>query len=478
MTSRPRRVLIVSSHPLFARGLSQLLQKRQEADADVVGVVSSADEAIEAIRRLAPDLAVVDYDDGAVNREAFLTRFMKGAGRLRVVLLSLKEGGDQAVVYDRRNMAASQIDEWLEEWIEAPKSGVETTSAGGASMGRTIQDQRRSSMKHWIGVIVLIIILAAAGILGLRNDWLLTTAASEQARSVDLTFSVVWILIAGLFALILGFMLYSVIFFRRKPGDETDAQHVEGNNALEVTWTVLPLVTVIGFAVFGSQTLAETLRVDPQAMEVRVIGQQWSWRFEYPEQELVSDELVLPINKQVHLVMESVDVLHSFWVPEFRLKQDLVPGRETELRITPNKIGEYQLMCAEICGSSHAFMTGPVRVVGQAEFEQWVFSKSDLPADPVARGQIWSEQYGCKACHSLDGTPGVGPSWLGLAGKTESFADGTSGVADDAYLREAILNPNARVVNGYAAGVMPQNYAEQLNEAQVNDIIEFIKSLK
>jgi cytochrome c oxidase subunit 2 len=471
-SGKSRRVLIASSHPLFAKGLTRLLQKRQEEDVDVLGVVSTSEEAFDAIRRLQPDLIIVDYDDEAVNRDEFLAHFMESAGTLRVVLLSLKEGGDEAVVYDRRNLAASQINEWLNEWTETPQE--EETRREPDHAPQT----RRGVMKHWIGVILLIIVLAAVGILVLQNDVLLTPAASLQAGPIDQAFSVLWIAIAVLFAIIVGFILYSVIFFRRKKGDETDGPHVEGNNALEVTWTIVPLITVIGFAIYGSINLAEVVRPDPQAMEVKVTGQQWAWRFEYPEQGITSDELVLPINKQVLLSMQSVDVIHSFWVPEFRVKQDLLPERETQLRITPDRIGAFKVRCAEICGQRHAYMLADVRVVGETEFENWVFSKSNLPTDPVARGEIWSQQFGCKACHSLDGTVGVGPSWKGIFGKQVQLADGSTVTVDENYLQESIVNPNAKIVSGFQPNIMPQNFGDQLNSTQIQDLLLYIESLK
>lgn len=471
-SGKSRRVLIASSHPLFAKGLTRLLQKRQEEDVDVLGVVSTSEEAFEAIRKLQPDLIIVDYDDEAVNRDDFLAHFMESAGKLRVVLLSLKEGGDQAVVYDRRNLAASQIDEWLNEWTQTPQE--EETKREYDHAPQT----RRGVMKHWIGVIILIAVLATLGVLGLRNDTLLTPAASLQARPIDQAFSIEWIVISFLFALIVGFILYSVIFFRRKKGDETDGPHVEGNNALEVTWTVIPLITVIGFAIYGSLNLADVLRPDPQAMEVKVTGQQWAWRFEYPEQGITSDELVLPINKQVLLSMQSVDVIHSFWVPEFRVKQDLLPDRETQLRITPDRIGAYKVRCAEICGQQHAYMLADVRVVGQTEFDNWVFSKSNLPTDPVARGEIWAQQFGCKACHSVDGTVGVGPSWKGIFGEQAQLADGSNVTIDENYLNESIVNPNAKIVTGFQPNIMPQNFGDVLNSTQIQDLILYIESLK
>jgi cytochrome c oxidase subunit 2 len=467
-----RRVLIASSHPLFARGLTRLLQERQAGDVAVLGVVSSTAEAFQAIQQLQPDLVIVDYDDETLNREDFLAHFMESSGKIRFVLLSLKEGGDQAMVYDRRNIAASQIDEWLSEWTEAsPEESQKHTSYAAP-------DVRSGKMKHWIGAIFLVLLIAAGGIVGLRNARLLTQPASLQAIPIDQAFSVLWIAIASLFALITGLMLYSVIAFRRKKGDESDAVHIEGNNKLEVTWTILPLLTVIGFAVYGSLNLSEVVLPDPQAMEVRVVGQQWSWRFEYPEQGITSNELVLPVDRQVLLRMESQDVIHSFWVPEFRVKQDLLPGRETQLRITPNRTGDFVLGCAEICGSQHAYMTAPVHVLSSADFEQWVFDQTDLPDDPVARGEIWANQYGCLACHSLDGTRLVGPSWQGLYGSETVFADGASRTADAEYLRESILDPNAQIVEGFLPGLMPQNFNEILSDTQIDDIIAFIESLK
>lgn len=469
-----RRVLIVSSHPLFAKGLTRLLQNREQADVDVLGVVASLEAAVASIERLNPDLVVVDYDDKAVNRDDLLSQFLVGGERMRVVLLSLQKGGDHAVVYDRRSMAASNINEWLEEWNAV--SGTAEQLSGAESF-----NSRSSTMKnllHGIGVTLVVAIFAAIGIFGLRNEWLLPIPAAVQAAPIDQLFSYHWILISALFALIFGIMVYSFIFFRRKPGDETDGPHIEGNNALEVTWTILPLITVLGFAVIGSQTLREVLLPDPDAMEVRVIGQQWAWRFEYPEFGVTSTELVLPINQQVLLRMESTDVLHSFWVPEFRIKQDLVPGQETQLRITPNKVGDYKVRCAEICGASHYAMLADVKVVGEREFINWTISKSELPEDPIARGQIYAEQYGCIACHSLDGTRIIGPTWQGAYLSEVPLENGSTVIADDTYLYESIVNPLAKIHAGYPANQMPLNFSETLREDQINDIIEFIKSLQ
>ncbi len=333
-------------------------------------------------------------------------------------------------------------------------------------------------MKHWIGVILLIVMLTALGIVGLQNQWLLTTPASAEASVIDTLFNYEWVLISFLFALIVGFMLYSIIFFRRKEGDEEDAEYIEGNNALEIIWTIVPLLIVIVFAAIGARALKDITHVKANEMEIKVIGQQWSWRFEYPN-GAVSDKLVLPVDQPVLLTLESVDVLHSFWVPEFRVKQDLVPGYKQELRITPTRMGDYKVRCAEICGQRHAYMLADVQVISPAAYESWLQEQSGgaVSDNPAARGQQLAQQYGCLGCHSIDGTPGVGPTWKGLFGEDVKLADGSDVDADEAYLYESIVNPAAKIVDTYT-NIMPATFGDQLSEEQINDIIAFIQSLK
>jgi len=476
MPAKLRRVLIASGHPLFAQGLQRLLERRAGETVQVVGIVSSAEEALQAVERLSPDLIVVDYDDAAVNRTEFINQFLQGESQRRLVLLSLQEGGDQGVAYERRQVTPSQVDTWLQTWFEPADTPPETPPR----MERIpAQALRSDSMKHWIGVILLIAALTALGVVGLQNHWLLTPPASAEAASVDALFRYEWVLIAFLFALVMGFVLYSIIFFRREADDESDAEHIEGNDALEITWTILPLITVLTFAALGARTLKDITRVRPTEMEVKVIGQQWAWRFEYPD-GTVSDKLVLPVDQPVLLSMETVDVLHSFWVPEFRLKQDLVPGQTQELRITPTRMGVYKVRCAEICGQRHAYMLADVEVLSQAAFETWLQGQGSGEAaadDPAARGQQLAQQYGCVGCHSVDGTPGVGPTWKGLFGADVELADGSSADADEAFLYESIVNPGATIVAGFN-DIMPATFGDQLSEEQVNDIIAFIKSLK
>jgi cytochrome c oxidase subunit 2 len=476
-----KRVLIASSHPLFGQGLRSLLKERREPGVQVVGMVSSVDEALEALERLRPDLVIVDYDDEQLNREEFLARFVEGEHKLRVVLLSLQSAGD-ALVYDRRQLSAAQVEDWLEDWAE-PRSAAGKPEPRRGGVDRNEGDRRTGmkQKKHLIIAGVLIVVITALLILGMDHVRWLPNAASIQAGPIDALFHLEFKVMAFLFSLIVVLMVYSIVIFRRKKGDLSDAGHIEGNSRLEIFWTAVPLLTVLVLSYIGGKNLAETVRAAPDPVEINVIGQQWSWRFDYPRYGVSSTELVMPLDEQALLHLSSNDVIHSFWVPEFRVKQDLLPGGEQfvrDLRITPTEEGEYLLMCAEMCGLQHAYMTAPVRVVARTEFDSWLAQQAEAAnADPETRGRQLSQQYGCQACHSLDGSILVGPTWKGLYGKDVELADGSTVVADDPYLHESIVDPGAKLVAGFP-NVMPATYGDQLTDEQIADIIAFIESLK
>ncbi len=340
------------------------------------------------------------------------------------------------------------------------------------------------NLRHYIVMAVLIAVVSVLTYLGLDSLGLMPVPAAAQAGYIDWLMDLQVKLIAFFFALIVVPMAYSLIVFRRKPGETGDGEHIEGNTSLEVTWTFIPLVIVVVLGYIGADNLAQVKRVDPQALEIKVVGYQWGWRFEYPE-GFVSNTLYLPVDKQVVLKMESNDVLHSFWVPEFRVKHDLVPGRIEDYRITPTMIGDYKVRCAEICGSSHAYMESPIKVLAQADYTAWVNEQAAIAAaeaeaalanpDPK-RGEKLYNEAGCKACHSLDGSKGVGPSWKGLWGSQVPLADGTTVVGDEAYITESIRNPSAKVHQGFSPNAMP-NFS-YLKDGQIADLIEFIKTLK
>lgn len=331
-------------------------------------------------------------------------------------------------------------------------------------------------------------------------SWLFAnpTAASAEAGSIDNLSNAHYWMISLLFSLIMVLMLYAAAVFKREPGDEEDGPHVHGNTALEITWTIIPLIIVIGFGIWGSIMLIDLTKPKPGEMNIDVTAQQWSWSFGYPEQNnFGSAELVLPVGTTAVLNMQSKDVIHNFWVVEFRVKQDVVPGQTTFLRVTPSKEGEYLLRCAEICGLDHSKMLANVRVVSQSEFDAWVEEKLAGPKfaemTPEERGAYWhsTEGFACIGCHSVDGSTGAGPTWLGIYGRDEMLDDGSSVTVLEDYIRESILLPNEKLVDGFQPNLMPQTYEELFAEKQaeilaaegveidiIADLIAFMQTLE
>lgn len=335
-------------------------------------------------------------------------------------------------------------------------------------------------MRHFIVAALLVIILMAGSFFLLTNIQLLPEQASLQAIPIDGLFRIDFIAITVLFSLIIGLLVYSIIVFRRRKDDQSDGPHMKGNTRLEVVWTLVPLIFVFFLAYYGSDVLGKTEAADPKPLRVDVIGAQWSWRFEYPDFDIISTELVLPVDKQALLNMSSSDVIHSFWVPEFRVKQDLLPGDgfERELRITPIELGEYKVRCAELCGREHYDMLAPVKVLSQADFDAWVAEQTGTVSDdPTIRGELVAQQFGCTACHSSDGSELAGPTWMGVFGSTESLSDGSSVLVDSAYLIKSIREPGSQIVEGYS-NIMPEGIGADLTDEQLADVIAFIESLQ
>lgn len=221
-------------------------------------------------------------------------------------------------------------------------------------------------------------ILAAAAVAVLvavfLNTSLTPLPASAQAEPVDQLLRLLFAIGGAILALCLIFLIYSAIAFRRRPGDTEDGPPQEGHAGLEIAWTLVPLAIVLFLAFQATLVLRDITRAAPPAeeMEVKVTAFQWAWRFEYPQYGITSGELRLPVDRPVLFRLTSPDVIHAFWVPEWRVKQDAVPGQEKALRITPTVTGSYKVWCAELCGLAHTLMQAPVRVVEGADFEAWV----------------------------------------------------------------------------------------------------------
>ncbi len=334
-------------------------------------------------------------------------------------------------------------------------------------------------MRHFVIVGLLIIPVSFLTYFGVQASNLMPVQASSQSVIVDQVWNWDMMTLSFLFALIMVPLVYALIVFRRRKGETGDGKHEEGYAPLEVAWTIIPLILVTVYAYMGAWTLGETRVPDPNALVVQVTAHQWDWAFTYPE-GFTTNELHLPINRQVLLQMTSLDVIHSFWVPQFRVKQDILPGRTTELRITPTRLGNYTVYCNQLCGTSHAYMQRPVVVTSEADFEAWTKQQAAAQASLLAKGgppagKALVAQEGCGGCHSITGATMTGPTWLGLYNSQVKLSDGRTVVANEAYLIESIKDPNAKIVAGFPANVMPHF---NLTDQQVLDIVSYIETLK
>ena len=249
------------------------------------------------------------------------------------------------------------------------------------------------------------------------------------------------------FVLVMTIAIYSVIRFRARPGDLGDGAPIHGNTRLEVIWVTIPFLMVTALAIYGWVVLDDIEAKKNNELIVNVTGQQFAWRFEYPAQKVQSNQLVLPVDRPVEFKIRSDDVIHSFWVPEFRLKSDAVPGITTTIRVTPNKIDKYPVVCAELCGIGHSTMRQQVRVVPAAECDAWVAERQRRAEggggeeQAAADGKAIFTETGCNACHTLadaEATAEVGPSLDELAANAPKRKPGTAAAA---YVEESILDP-------------------------------------
>ncbi len=227
--------------------------------------------------------------------------------------------------------------------------------------------------KHFLVLALLVSIVSAVFVFLTLKLRYLPVLASTQGRTIDHLILVLFSIASVIMAVCLVTLVYSVVAFRRRRGDMEDGPSWSEHTAAETLWTLIPLAIVIYLSVYGGVSLKRMIRApDTGEMEVRVLSQQFSWRFEYPEQKITTSELGLVVNRPVVFKLTSKDVIHSFWVPEFRTKEDAVPGMETMLRVTPVRVGSYKLLCAELCGIAHSYMVAPVRVMSREEFDKWV----------------------------------------------------------------------------------------------------------
>lgn len=299
--------------------------------------------------------------------------------------------------------------------------------------------------------------------------------ASNFVEGVDLTFIIILgasvVFLVGITAV----MIYFAIRYNRKRNPK--ASQIEGHNTLEVVWTVIPTILVLIMFYFGWLGYSPMRKVPANAIPIKAYGQMWSWSFEYPNGKK-STELFVPLNMPVKLDLISRDVIHSLYIPAFRIKEDVVPGKNNYMWFTAQIEGEYDLFCAEYCGDRHSYMLSKVKVLPEAEYNSWL-AQSDIPADEHP-GLTVMKQNGCIACHSLDGVKIVGPSFKGIYGhEVDVVTNGQERkiVVDDEYIKNSIYEPNADVVKGFNPGLMI-SYKQTIKEEDIAKIIEYIRELK
>jgi len=296
--------------------------------------------------------------------------------------------------------------------------------------------------------------------------------ASEMAAEIDAIFFFTLAVTAFFSTLIAVLVLYFATRYRRRQPDEI-GDVTESPMWLEVTWSIIPLVILLFMFGWGAKVYFEANRPPADAREYFVVGKQWMWKFQHPEGHREINTLHVPVGEPIKLTMGSEDVIHSFYLPEFRIKKDVIPGRYTTLWFEANKTGTFRIFCAEYCGAEHSLMMGELIVMEPEEYERWL--DGARPAETMALGgeQLFSKHV-CNTCHKPDSSA-LAPILTGIFGKEETMKDGSTVTVDIDYLRQSILDPGARVVAGYNP-VMP-TYQGQVSEEDLVQLLQYIRSL-
>jgi cytochrome c oxidase subunit II len=271
-------------------------------------------------------------------------------------------------------------------------------------------------------------------------------------------------------------ILYFAVKYRRRPGQPSQSRDLhqmhEGNIGLELAWTIVPFILSMIIFLWGARLYVANARGPDNAMEISVVGRQWMWKIQHPTGRREINELHVPVGQPVRLSLATEDVIHSFFIPAFRIKQDVVPGKIQGMWFEATKTGEYHLFCAEYCGTQHSGMIGRVVVMEPDDFERWLGGVTE--DSPVEAGAKLFSDFNCVNCHAT-GQRQRCPQLGGLFGKEVKLANGGTVVFDETYIRESILTPNAKVAAGYPP-VMP-TYKGQLSEEQILHVIAYIRSL-
>ena len=310
-----------------------------------------------------------------------------------------------------------------------------------------------------------------------------TKQASTFAADVDRAFWITTGISAAMLLLVVGLILFFILRYHHSRVDPEEIRNIKDHIPLEIAWTVIPTILLFVIFYYGYSAFRELRTMPENAFTVDVLGKRWSWTFTYPNGKRTA-ELYIPVGENIKLRLHAPenDVLHSFYVPAFRVKEDVVPGRENHLWFKITEPGRYDVQCAEYCGTRHSYMLSKVEAMDKAAFDTWYASDKLSPHDKSApkggEGEILYKTLGCASCHSLDGSIIVGPSFKGLFGSKVKVMTGGKArevTGDETYIRDSVRTPAKDVVEGFPEGIMP-NLSDQINEEQMNEIIAFIKA--
>jgi cytochrome c oxidase subunit 2 len=338
----------------------------------------------------------------------------------------------------------------------------------------------RTHIRELVAIGVIASVLGVA--LGLLIDWF-PPQGSEEAAKIDTLYDVLVIVSVPVFVLVTVIVLYCIWRFKMKPGEEDlDGPPIHGNTRLEIIWTAIPAIVLVALCSYSYVVLTDIEEAKADALEVRVVGEQFTWTFFYKDEsgeEFGSPQLYVPRGQQVNFTVQSRDVIHDFWVPAFRLKIDAVRGIDTHVRITPKRLGRYPVVCAELCGLGHAVMRQTAHVVEPAEFDQWVQQRGEQAASggegeeggetgggaAAPDGKTLFTESGCGGCHALADaatTGGAGPDL------DEVLAD-----KDPAFIEESIVDPSAEIAPGFS-DLMPKAYGDQLTPPELEALVKYL----
>jgi cytochrome c oxidase subunit 2 len=355
--------------------------------------------------------------------------------------------------------------------------------------GRMSEESRRNTPVPFVQIIVVALVASALGIAaGLSIHWF-PLAASTQAGPIDHLYHVLIWCSVPIFVMVVTIVLFSVWKFKMRPGEEElDGPPIHGNTRLEVVWTAIPAIILVVLCSYAWVVLNKIEKPQPNEMRVDVTGQQFAWTFSYPQaggKPITSTELYLPKDRPVRFFVHAKDVLHDFWVPAFRMKIDAVPGLTTKYRVTPDRLGNYAVVCAELCGLGHSVMRSTTHVITPAAFNKWIAAQkapagaagataaaggAGAAAAPIDAKKLFADGNGtataCGACHTL--------ADAATTGQTGPDLDKVLKGKDAAFIQQSITSPNAVIAAGFQGGIMPQDYGATLSPAEFKALVTYL----